>query len=109
MNMLQKPATNRRSRAKLIYNATAGRTEESPQQLADILTEMQSRNILPEVFMVHPDSQIEAVVRSAIRGASTLIVVAGGDGTIDSVAGSHGWQFCNSRHHSHRHAKQCSL
>jgi YegS/Rv2252/BmrU family lipid kinase len=88
MNILEKPATHRPLRAKLIFNATAGRTGESPQQLADILNEMQSRNILPEVFMVRPDSQVEAVVRSAIKGGIKLVVVAGGDGTIDSVAGA---------------------
>ena len=81
-------ATHRLLRAKLIFNATSGRPEESPQQLVDILTEMQSRQILPEVFIVRPDSRVEAVVRSAIRGGTKLVVVAGGDGTIDSVAGA---------------------
>lgn len=88
MNMPEKPATYRPLRAKLIFNATAGRPGESPQQLVDILNEMQSRDILPEVFMVRPDSPVDGVVRSAIRGGIRLIVVAGGDGTIDSVAGA---------------------
>jgi diacylglycerol kinase (ATP) len=81
-------ATHRLLRAKLIFNATSGRPEESPQQLVDILTEMQGRQILPEVFIVRPGSRVEAVVRSAIRGGAKLVVVAGGDGTIDSVAGA---------------------
>lgn len=81
-------ATHRLLRAKLIFNATSGRPEESPQQLTDILVEMQSRHILPEVFIVRPGSRVEAVVRSAIRGGTKLVVVAGGDGTIDSVAGA---------------------
>jgi len=38
--------------------------------------------------MVRPDSNVEAAVRSAIRGGIRLIVVAGGDGTIDNVAGA---------------------
>lgn len=80
--------THRSLRAKLIFNAISGQPEESPQQLADILTEMQSWHILPEVFMVRPDSRIETVVRSAIRGGIKLVVVAGGDGTIDSVVGA---------------------
>jgi diacylglycerol kinase family enzyme len=84
--MPEKIATYRPLRAKLIFNAVSGRPEESPQQLVDILTEMQSRQILPEVFMVRPDSRVEAVVRNAIRGGIKLVVVAGGDGTIDSVA-----------------------
>ena len=81
-------APRRPLRAKLIFNATAGRPGESPQQLVDILNEMQSRDILPEVYMVHPNSQVDAVVSSAIRSGIRLIVVAGGDGTIDSAAGA---------------------
>ncbi len=75
-------------RAKLIFNANSGRPGESPQQLATILSEMQNQNILPEVFMVRPDNHIEAVVQSAIKAGIQLIVVAGGDGTIDSIAGA---------------------
>jgi diacylglycerol kinase (ATP) len=82
-------AARRPLRAKLIFNATSGRPEESPQQLVEILNEMQNWHILPEVFMVRPpDSRVEAVVRSAIRGDIKLVVVAGGDGTIDSVVGA---------------------
>jgi len=81
-------AARRVLRAKLIFNAKSGRPEESSQQLADILAEMQSRQIWPEVFTVHPDSRVEAVVRSAIKAGVKLIVVAGGDGTVDSVAGA---------------------
>ena len=75
-------------RAKLIFNAASGRSEESPQQLANILSEMQDQQILPEVFMVRSNSQLETVVRKAIKTGIKLIVVAGGDGTIDSVVGA---------------------
>ena len=85
--MPKKTASHRQIRAKLIFNAIAGQPDESPQQLADILTEMQNSNILTEVYMVHPNSQVEPVVRSAIKRGINLIVVAGGDGTIDSVMG----------------------
>jgi len=86
--MTEKIATYRPLRAKLIFNAISGRPEESPHQLAEILTEMQNQYILPEVYMVRPDSQVEAVVRSAINGGIKLVIVAGGDGTIDSVVGA---------------------
>ena len=86
--MTEKIATRRPLRAKLIFNAISGRSEESPHQLAEILNEMQNQYILPEVYMVRPDSQVEAVVHSAIKGGIKLIVVAGGDGTIDSVVGA---------------------
>jgi diacylglycerol kinase (ATP) len=80
-------AFRRPLRAKLIFNAGSGRPEESPQQLADILSEMQDEQILPEVYMVRPDSKLEKVVQNAIQTGIKLIVVAGGDGTIESVAG----------------------
>jgi diacylglycerol kinase family enzyme len=83
-----KPASHRPLRAKLIFNAGSGRPEESPHQLASILSEMQAQRILPEVYTVHPDSRLEKVVHDAIKSGIKLIVVAGGDGTIDSVIGS---------------------
>ncbi len=83
-----KEVSHRPLRAKLIFNAGSGRPEESPQQLASILAEMQDQQILPEVYTVRPDSQLETVVRDAIKSGIKLIVVAGGDGTIDSVVGA---------------------
>jgi YegS/Rv2252/BmrU family lipid kinase len=83
-----KTAFHRPLRAKLIFNAGSGRPEESPQQLASILSEMQDHQILPEVFTVRPDSRVETVVHNAIKSGIKLIVVAGGDGTIDSVMGA---------------------
>lgn len=49
---------------------------------------MQDQQILPEVYTVRPDSDLESVVRDAIKTGIQLIVVAGGDGTIDSVIGA---------------------
>jgi diacylglycerol kinase family enzyme len=83
-----KSAAYRPLRAKLIFNAGSGRPEESPQQLASILSEMQDQQILPEVYSVRPASQLEDVVHDAIRSGIKLIVVAGGDGTIDSILGA---------------------
>jgi len=84
----RKSGLHRPLRAKLIFNATSGRPEESPQQLATILSEMQDQQILPEVYSVRPDSHLETVVHNAINTGIKLIVVAGGDGTIDSVVGA---------------------
>src|SRR5512147_2096792 len=83
-----KATFHRPLRAKLIFNPASGKPEESPQQLASILSEMQNHQILPEVYTVRPDSQLEKVVRNAIKTGIKLIVVAGGDGTIDSVMGA---------------------
>jgi diacylglycerol kinase family enzyme len=75
-------------RAKLIFNAGSGRPEESPAQLATILSAMQDEGILPEVYVVRPDSQLGTVVAQAIKHRTKLIVVAGGDGTIHGVVGA---------------------
>ncbi|MGD0613249.1 MAG: diacylglycerol kinase family protein [Anaerolineales bacterium] len=75
-------------RAKLIFNFGSGQPGESPQQLASILSEMQNHLILPEVYIIHPDSRIEDAIHRAIKSGIKLIVVAGGDGTIDSVVGA---------------------
>lgn len=83
-----KSASRRPLRAKLIFNAGSGRPEDSPQQLASILSEMQDQQIQPEVFTVRPESQLESVVHDAIEAGIRLIVVAGGDGTIDSIVGA---------------------
>jgi diacylglycerol kinase (ATP) len=83
-----KTAFHRPLRAKLIFNPGSGKPEESPQQLAEILSAMQDQQILPEVYIVRPESQLESVVRNAVKSGIKLIVAAGGDGTIDSVAGA---------------------
>lgn len=83
-----KTILHRPLRAKLIFNPGAGQPGESPQQLVSILLEMQHQHILPEVYLVQPDSQLDEVVHHAIRAGLKLIVVAGGDGTIDSVIGA---------------------
>ena len=83
-----KSIAHRPLRAKLIFNPGSGQAGESPQQLASILSEMQDQDILPEVYTTRPDSQLEDVVHNAIKSGIKLIVVAGGDGTIDSVIGA---------------------
>ena len=83
-----KSTFHRPLRAKLIFNPGSGKPEESPHQLATILSEMQDHQILPEVYTVRPDSKLETVVQDAIKAGIKLIVVAGGDGTIDSVVGA---------------------
>jgi diacylglycerol kinase (ATP) len=83
-----KSFSRRPLRAKLICNAGSGKAEESPQQLATILSEMQDQQILPEVYTTRPDSRLDDVVQDAIKSGIKLIVVAGGDGTIDNIAGA---------------------
>jgi diacylglycerol kinase (ATP) len=49
---------------------------------------MQDQQILPEVYTVRPDSHLETVVHNAIKTGIKLIVVVGGDGTVDGVVGA---------------------
>jgi diacylglycerol kinase (ATP) len=83
-----KTMLHRPIRAKLIFNPGSGQLGESPQQLVSILSEMQNQHILPEVFITQPESQLEDVVHRALKSGIKLIVVAGGDGTIDSIVGA---------------------
>lgn len=83
-----KSGIHRPLRAKLIFNAGSGQPQESPLQLSSILSAMQDQQILPEVYSVRPDSDLEKVVNDAIKAGIKLIVVAGGDGTIDSIVGA---------------------
>jgi YegS/Rv2252/BmrU family lipid kinase len=83
----QTPA-GRLIQARLLVNADSGRPEESAQQLADILAEMRRQRIAPEVFAVRRNSRVEKVAQAAVREGFKLVVVAGGDGTIERVAGA---------------------
>jgi diacylglycerol kinase family enzyme len=74
--------------AKLIFNPASGRPDQSPAQLLEILTHMQAWRIYPEVSIVRPGIRLDEVAGDALRRGIRLIVVAGGDGTIDSLAGA---------------------
>jgi YegS/Rv2252/BmrU family lipid kinase len=74
-------------RVKLIFNPGSGETDESPVQLMDVISEMQAWNLVPEAYLVEPEGDLEAVVQAALQDGIRMIVVCGGDGTIDAVAG----------------------
>lgn len=84
----RRTSLHRPTRAKLIFNPGSGQSVESPQRLVSILSEMQKQHILPEVFIVQPDCSLESVIQRSLKSGVKMIVVAGGDGTIDSVAGA---------------------
>jgi diacylglycerol kinase (ATP) len=75
-----------RMRAKLIFNPGSGTTGESPVQLMDVISEMQAWKLVPEAYLVEPDSDLSAVVQNAIEDGIRMFVVCGGDGTIDVMA-----------------------
>jgi diacylglycerol kinase (ATP) len=74
-------------RAKLIYNPAAGPAGQAGAQLTEILAELQRCDILPEVHLVTPESHLEEVAANALRRGIRLVIVAGGDGTIDKAMG----------------------
>ncbi len=78
----------RRMRVELIFNPISGSPDESSAQLMEIIREMQTWNLVPEPYLVGPDSDLQAVVRDALWQGIHLVVVCGGDGTIDLVAGA---------------------
>jgi diacylglycerol kinase (ATP) len=75
-----------RLRAKLIFNPGSGATGESPVQLMDVISEMQAWKLVPEAYLIEPDSDLSAVVQNAVEDGIRMFVVCGGDGTIDVVA-----------------------
>lgn len=76
----------RHMRAKLIFNPYAGAARTLPIKLADVIHEMQTWKIIPEVFLVEPGCDLEGAVKHALDQGILMFVVCGGDGTISSVA-----------------------
>lgn len=54
----------------------------------DVITQMQASGLIPEPYLVGPDCDIAPVVQDALQRDIKLIVVCGGDGTIENVAES---------------------
>lgn len=73
---------------KLIFNASSGRIEQSPDQLLEIIEHMQAWDFVPEVHLVEQESNIPMVIQDALQRGIQMIVVSGGDGTIENVIGS---------------------
>jgi diacylglycerol kinase (ATP) len=71
---------------KLIFNPIAGALGETPLELVEVINELQTWNILPEVYLIKPDNDLEEVLQDALQRGLGMFVVCGGDGTIDSVA-----------------------
>jgi diacylglycerol kinase (ATP) len=70
----------------LVFNPTAGALEESPNELVEALAALQKVDIIPRVYLVNPGIVLEDIEREEIREGTKLVIVHGGDGTIDRVA-----------------------
>lgn len=77
--------TLRPVRAKVLFNPLAGVVDASSYHLTEILLMLQAWQIIPEIHMVTPESRLAAVVRGALQRGIQLVIVCGGDGTIESA------------------------
>ncbi len=80
------PLQKRWMRAKLIFNPSAGAARPTPVDILDVIHEMQTWKLVPEAFLVEPDSDLPSVIQDALSRGIRLFVVCGGDGTISTVA-----------------------
>jgi diacylglycerol kinase (ATP) len=71
---------------KLIFNPNSGAPSASLVQLTDVITQLQTWNLVPEVYLVEQGSNLLPVVEDAFDRKIRMFVVCGGDGTIESVA-----------------------
>jgi YegS/Rv2252/BmrU family lipid kinase len=73
-------------KAKLIFNPASGNPTESAVQLVELLRHLQTQQIQVEVVVVQPEHRLHAIARSAARAGAKMVIVSGGDGTIENVA-----------------------
>ncbi|MBI5032689.1 MAG: hypothetical protein HZB51_19370 [Chloroflexi bacterium] len=73
-------------KAKLIFNPAAGNPTESAVQLVELLGHLQTQKIETEVLLVQPGMRLSTIARNAARAGAKMVIVSGGDGTIENVA-----------------------
>jgi diacylglycerol kinase (ATP) len=70
---------------RLIVNPTSGPADK-PELLAEIVDALQAQGIEAEIFTTTPDENGEGLAAEAAKAGAKLVIVAGGDGTIEAVA-----------------------
>ncbi len=70
---------------KLIVNLTSG-SVENPHLLGDLTDALKAQGIEVETFVTSPEENGEGLAKSAAKAGAKLVIVAGGDGTIEAVA-----------------------
>lgn len=70
---------------RLIVNPTSG-PAENPQLLTDLADALQTQGIQAEICTTTPDEDGEGLAAAAAKAGAKLVIVAGGDGTIEAVA-----------------------
>ena len=70
---------------RLIVNPTSGPLE-NPELLTDLAEALQTQGIQAEICTTTPDEDGEGLAADAAKAGAKLVIVAGGDGTIEAVA-----------------------
>jgi diacylglycerol kinase (ATP) len=70
---------------RLIINPTSG-PAENPQLLTDLADALQTQGIQAEICTTTPDEDGGGLAAAAAKAGTKLVIVAGGDGTIEAVA-----------------------
>ena len=73
-------------KAKLIFNPASGNPTESAVQLVELLRHLQTQKIETEVILVEQEMRLSTIARNAARAGAKMVIVSGGDGTIENVA-----------------------
>lgn len=70
----------------LIVNPTSGPSENSDDLLLSLTTALRNQGIEAEVCTTTPDEDGQGLAAAAAKAGTHLVIVAGGDGTIEAVA-----------------------
>lgn len=70
---------------RLIINPTSGPTDK-PDLLTEIVDALQNQGIEAELYTTTPDEDGEGFAAEAAKTGAKLVIVVGGDGTIEAVA-----------------------
>jgi diacylglycerol kinase (ATP) len=70
---------------RLIVNPTSG-PAENPDLLTDIADALQTQGIEAEICTTTPEENGEGLAADAAKAGAKMVIVAGGDGTIEAVA-----------------------
>jgi YegS/Rv2252/BmrU family lipid kinase len=73
-------------KARLIFNPASGNPAESALQLVEVLRQLQAQQFQVEVLLVQPEHRLHLLAKSAVRAGAKMVIVSGGDGTIENVA-----------------------
>lgn len=70
---------------RLIVNPTSGPAEK-PELFTDLVDALQTQGIQADLCTTTPDEDGEGLAAAAAKAGAKLVIVAGGDGTIEAVA-----------------------